>query len=411
MHSLKFAFPVAFALLVAPLGLLAAPPTKTPAPTPMPSSPWSFAVETGIGYDSNAYQAPSDPYIDYAPDPDPVPLTSTVPVVHSGVVIPADVSARYAGRARGQKFGTLAGYSLDANLYPASETRNANEYDHRLEVAFQRLLNNKRLREDTVTVGPYLRIHDKTYYDRDTGEKKVTNRGTDLSNRYSYTAIGVAAELDRETAALPHKLRADYAKLNYDEPSASFTSYDHAYYALGGDVDLRLARGTKAVLGYDYRVRDYDERQARSLSGSLTPGTARKYTYNTLGASLRNRVSDSWVAYIDYAFTDRKDDYVGYGDYTENVYGFRVVYDNDQRVRARMQARWRARDYENAFAFDDPGQPRMTYDTLEIALRGDLKMSQHYGLWAEFRSRDQDTTDLRYRYDRYLAMIGMRWTR
>ncbi len=414
MRLPRLYLPVACVLITAaPLGLQAAPPktdaTAAPAKAAPPArSPWSVAIEAGLGYDSNAYLAPSEPYIDYAPDPDPVPLTATVPVVHSGVFIPAGIRARYDGRA-GRDSGIIADYAFDAALYPDSETSNADEYNHRLSVGLQKLLNKKGFREDTFTVAPYLKIHDKTYYDRDTGETKITNLGTDLSDRYSYRAIGVRAELDHETAALPHTLRADYAKLDYDEPKPTFTSYDHAYYRLGGDVDLRLARRMKVILSYDYYVRDYDERNARDLSGALVPGSTRKYTYNNIGASLRNSLIDHWVAYLDYELTDRTDDYVSYNDYTQNSYGIRVIYDNDQRVRVRARARWWERDYDNAFAFDDPTQARMTYDAIELALRGDYKLDKNYGVWAEFRSWDQDTTDLRYRYDRYQTMVGVRW--
>jgi hypothetical protein len=405
--------PVACLLLTAaPLGVQAAPPKNGTAippaakPAPVARSPWSVAIEAGLGYDSNAYLAPSEPYIDFALDPDPTTLTT--PIVHSGVFIPAGIRARYDGRGD-RASGLIANYAFDADIYPDSETGNADEYNHRLSVGLEKLLNKKGFREDTLAVAPYLKIHDKTYYDRDTGVSKVSNLGTDLSDRYSYRALGVNAELDHETAALPHKLRANFAKLDYDEPKPTLTSYDHTYYLLGGDVDVRLARRAKMILSYDYYVRDYDERQPRDLSGSLTRGATREYVYNTIGVSLRNSLSDHWVAYLDYALTDRRDDYVGYNDYTQDSYGLRVIYDNDQRVRVRARARWWQRDYDNAFAFDDPTQARMTYDAFELVLRGDYKLEGNYGLWAEYKSWDQDTTDLRYRYDRYQAMIGVRW--
>lgn len=413
MRLTALSMPIACLLAAAaPLGAQATPPPKTSAaapvkPAPVTRSPWSFAIEAGLGYDSNAYLAPGEPYLDHAPDPDPT--TMTVPVEHSGVFIPVGIRARYDGRAPGEDTGLVADYAFDASIYPDSETGNADEYNHRLTVGLERLLNQKGRREDTLTVAPYLKIHDKTYYDRDTGEPKVTNLGTDLSDRYSYTAVGVEAQIDHETAALPHKLRANYAKLDYDEPKPTFTSYDHTYYLLGGQADLRVARGAKVILSYDYYVRDYDERLARDLSGGLTPGSTREYIYNRFGASLRNRLSDAWVLYLDYDLTDRKDDYVGYNDYTQDAYGLRVVYDSGKLMRVRMRARWWERDYDNAFAFDDPTQPRMTYDAFELALRGDYKMDRNYGLWAEYRSWDQDTTDLRYRYERYQAMVGVRW--
>ena len=67
------------------------------------------------------------------------------------------------------------------------------------------------------------------------------------------------------------------------------------------------------------------------------------------------------------------------------------------------------RDYPNAFAFDVSGQPQKTYDGIEARVKGDFALDKQWGLWAEYKYWDQNSTDLRYDYDRYQVMAGVKW--
>lgn len=366
-------------------------------------SPWSVEVSAGAGYDSNAYLAPSEPYFDYAANQPVNPET------HSGTFIPLDLRVDYDGRGNGER-GVIASYSFSGSLYPESDTDNADEYNHKLKAGMEFLLNREGKREDTFRVTPYLGIHDKTYFNRDTGDSMVSARGTDLSERYSYNVSGIKAEIEHNTARLPHGLHAEVARFDYEEPSAgTFDSYDHDYIKVGGDVTFPLAKPLKLVLSYDYSNRDYDERRARNLNGDRVRGTTREYTYNKIEASLRNRLNKNWIVSLDYGLTDREDDYVGYYDYTQNSYGVSAAYKKGKRIRVKANVEWWQRDYDNAFAFDDPTQPQMTYDAMEVSLKGDYGLGKHHGLWAEYKAWDQESTDQRYDYDRYQAMLGWRW--
>jgi hypothetical protein len=395
MHYKKLSIPTICLAMASPLAVFAAEnPEK---------SPWALEVETGIGYDSNVFLSPSKSYIDFAAVGGP---TLVNPEKRSGVFIPLGVAVDYDGR-QDETYGFIGSYSFDSQFYPDSKTENANEYNHTLTGGVEFLLNKVGKRQDTVSVTPYFGVHQKTYFNRDSGETMVsTTSGVDLSDRYSYNVTGLKTELKHNTARLPHSLHAEVATLDYVEPSPAFDSYDHTFVRIGGDVEFVLAQPTRLTVGYDYYTRDYDDRKARDLSGSLKKGTTREYVYNKLGASLRQKINPNLSLYLDYDFIDRNDEYVGYYDYTQNGYGVRAIYDNGERIRIKAKAAWWQRDYDNAFAFDDPSQE---YDSAEYLVKGDYALDNEQGIWAELKMVDKQSTDLRYDYDRYQTMVGWRW--
>lgn len=394
MRYTRLAMPVIFLALSSPVAHAEINSAK---------SPWSLEVEAGLGYDSNAYLAPSEPYIDYAP----ATPQAVNPVKHAGVFIPLGVDIDYNGRGD-KRHGAIGSYSFYGNIYPDSETENANEYNHMLQGGMEFLLKQSGRREDTLSVTPYFGVHDKTYFNRDTGDQMASNLGTDLSDRYSYNITGLKAKLKHDTSRLPHSFHADLARRDYVEPaSTAYDSYDHDYFKIGGDIEFTLAKPTKLMLSYDYFTRNYDEWKARDLSGNSVPGTTREYVYNQVGASLRQKINADLALYLDFDVTDRKDKYVGYNDYRKNRYGLRAIYGKDD-IRIKAKAVWWKRDYDNAFAFDNPTQEDMSYKAAEYSLTADYSLTKHHGLWAEFKSVDQQSTDLRYDYERKQVMAGWR---
>lgn len=368
--------------------------------------PWSLEVETGLGYDSNAYLSPTGPYFDAAAN------QQVDPQVHSGVFVPLDFQFELERRKK-KKLNFVASYDFSADFYPGSSTENADRVTQELKAGIGLLLRRKKRHEDVLTITPYIGSHDKTYFDRDTGEAKVSSvTATDLSERYSYTIRGVEAELDKEIAKFPFKIQLELAQLDYEDPSSTnFDSYDHDYMRIGADADFPINKRSKFKVSYDYYTRDYDERNDRDLDGNLVNGTARHYTYNKAGVSLRNRIGDDWTLYLDYDFVDRRDDYLGYYDYTENAYGFRLIYRSEKKFKVKAKMHWWDRNYENAFAFYEPTEPHLTYEGAEARISGEYALDRHHGLWTEWDYRNQDSSDARYAFDRYQAMVGYRWER
>ena len=367
--------------------------------------PFSMETGIGIGYDSNAYLAPSAPYIDYAQTLNP----TVTPVIHSGFFIPAYLKFKYNPNLDGRN-RFVASYRFDGDVYASSTLDNANTYSHKLSTGLEFVLGRKGKREDTFYVGPFLSYHRETYFDRDTGvEKTTTVSGTNISNRYNYSSVGLEAEYKKRTTAVQYALRAMVEQRDYDDPVV-VAQYDHTYYLIGGEVELPLAKPTELTLSYDYKVRDYEDRHARGANGVYsTTNPLQKYTYHDIGATLRNRFGKVLVVYLDASRLIRTDEYVGYNDYTEEEFRVRIVTREEKGTKLRAVLAYWKRDYPNAFAFDLLGQPRKEYDGFEAELKGELGLTGNWGLWMEYKYWNQNSSDPRYDYDRYQAMAGVKW--
>ena len=166
-----------------------------------------------------------------------------------------------------------------------------------------------------------------------------------------------------------------------------------------------IARAT-----YNHAVQDFSDRHAHDASGALSSANPLLiYIYNGIGASLRNRLSADWVLYFDYDRTRRTDDYVAYNDYTQNKYSARILYGNGD-IKARLALERWSRDYPNAYAFDVATQGEKKYDGSNLKFKADWARSANSSLWTEAIFNIQNSTDLRYDYERKQVMAGMSWT-
>jgi len=361
----------------------------------------TWSVSTGLGYDSNAYQAPRAPYIDYSLAP-PAPTT---PQRKSGFFVPYEIKADLA-KSRDQGGRLLGSATADGNLYLGAGLGNASEYNFGLHGGFEYILANEGKYEDTLYIGALIENHKRTYVDHDSGTGKVTVNGRDISGLYSHTSFGVEAKYKHNIGDIDYGLNGKYTLNDYENPPG-VSQQDHSYYTLGADTSIPVANKTSLNLSFDHSVRDYSNRHSRDAQALLTTSLL-AYTYNTFGATLRSRISPDWLVYLDFDRALRADNNVGYGDYKESRYGARILYGQD-RFKVRLALHHWGRDYPKGFAFDVAGQAAKTYSGNVLKLKAELKQTEDTTLWSELVYEAQSTTDLRYDYDRKQVMAGMSW--
>src|SRR3990170_1424096 len=290
----------------------------------------SVSVEAGLGYDSNVFLTPENPYVDLSLL---VPVTIT-PDKQTGFFVPLGLDAEYL-RPMGTGARLLSDFGFDGQIYEP-DIDNANLYDAEF------------------TLGPEFGL-------------------TKNSSLYAGIILG------------------DYMKF-------------------GGSLDYALAKSTKVSAGYKYTVRDYNDRKARDLGGNLLASNPQlEYTYHTIDLTLRQRVSDSLVAYVDYTRQDRKDEFVGYNDYGQNRYKVRAIYTPTEELRVRVAASYWDREYDRAFAFDDPAGGKKDYSGITFDAGVDYGYSKQVSFWADLNYDSQDTTDKRYEYDRTQLSAGVKY--
>jgi len=362
-----------------------------------------FELSAGIGYDSNAYRSPDAPYIDFS---NALP-TPVVPVVQDGMYIPVRVRAAISKPFSNWSY-FVASYRLRAINHADTELTNADESSHRVSIGMARDLGRERSRNRRMNIALVVRRHDETNFDRDDGLDRF-DQGSSIADRYSYLGTGAEVELKNRLGRYRYELTGGFEQRDYDDvPTAS--SYDLSSYWLGGAFKIPLGDASRLEFGYEFYVRDFDERRSKDATGDssfLNPPI--EYQYNLFEAGIRHRFSERLVTEFIYYYTTRTDEFVGYNDYTKSKIRLDTTFEFSDKFDASIQVDYRDQDYPNAFAFDSPGQARKVYEEFQVIAKAEYQLTDQFSLRADIKLESIESTDTRGEYDRALASIGVKW--
>lgn len=368
------------------------------------SRPLSLSASTGLGYDSNAFVSPDAPYTDYYIDylTGGAGASAIDPQVQSGFFANLGLDADYA-LSHEEDNPLVFSYSFDGDLYLDDSLSNANEYKHGL-----RLGRDTRFDDSSLDVGVTLDFARRIYYDRDTGDlKRTTLSGSDISDRYSYNAMGVEAQWDKRIGRNDYRLSGAYESRDY-AVATPVTQLDHTRLELGGRGEFRFGGHNKLKAGYSYTGYDYSARKALSIVDALPSATLRSYVDHDIDLSLLLRQGGQLRYYVDYDLRFRRDDFEGYHDYDQNRIKLRVLH-NGHTIDSKLSLSYKDRSYAHAFAFDNPSQPRKTYSVTDASLEFSNIPVGGRPWWIELDYRNADSNDLRYNYDRFMLVAGTDW--
>jgi len=356
--------------------------------------------KAGLGYDSNAYLAPDKGYFD------PFSGTDVDPDKKAGWFIPYELEA--GGSASWGDISWPSDAKIKGRSYADSDLANADTYRLSADTGIETVLKRRGVRENSLYVGASVDHVKKIYFDRDSGlEKETSTTAESLSDRYVYTSYGAEARLNMRTGSPKYQLNAGAKRYDYEEvPLLSSLDYDLLF--LGGEVQGNPLKNTKVSLGYDFSLRNYSDRLARDEDGNQLAGNDKlRYDYHDLALGLTQRLGENWRLYLEYDLKLRKDQFVGYNDYTRHRFGLRGKYKDDAgRLLALGLSYWQRR-YPNAYAFDDPAYDKKSYKTWDFNIDGELPLSKVWKLWMENELRLQNCTDPRYEYDHYQIVAGI----
>lgn len=389
-----------FVLAISALLLSAAACAAPPKPLPGISA----SAETGFGYDSNAYQAPSAPYIDRAVGATQNQLVT--PQVQRGFFIPYKARLEALGPVQNNQrlLGSLA---LSGRKYLGG-MGNADEFNLAGKGGMTFDLGDGNRTKKMLYGGLLLERHHQLYVDHDSGASKTTATGSNISNRYNYTTLGLEGEFKDELDDFDYSVKAQFLQNDYADPVV-VSQLDHSYFNLAGSLDYKLIAGTKLNFSAAHSVRDYSARQARDASGAtVATNPLLKYTYDDFGVSLRDRLSPEWLYYLDYDYSQRGDGYVSYNDYRSHRVGGRLLF-RQEGLKGRVAFHHWKRDYPNAFAYDVAGQARKAYSGNDLRLKVEREQSSQLSYWGEVVFETQDSSDQRYAYTRKQLMVGVDW--
>ena len=361
------------------------------------------AMSVGFGFDSNAFRSPDEAYIDYsATIPTPVD-----PVPQSGAYIPVRVTGDY-WRPLSERTALTTSYSFRGEYHTDSDLRNADFDDHRLTIGGERKVGSSGSENRRIALEAFYRVHGETYFDRDDGLDRFDD-GQSIADRYDYHSVGAEADLKTKLGSSRYEFRAGWEQRDYQTvPTAS--SYDLTNYWFDGGIKIPLSDTSRIELGYEYYVRDFDERRSRDSTGdaSLLNSTL-EYHYQEFRAGLRHRFSKRLITELVYYHTIRSDEFAGYNDYTKNRIRLSATFDSLNRFQTSVRLDYRDQNYPNAFAFDNPSQPQKEYQDLEAILVVDYELTDRLSIRANIKQEFVESSDPRGEYDRLRGAIGIFW--
>ncbi len=357
----------------------------------------------GFGYDSNAYRSPDSPYTDYSLEP-PVDVD---PVEQSGSYVPVRIRAAYFNPLS-DRSTLVAAYRHWGDYYTDSELGNADETDHRLTLGVEHALGDGQSSSREFSYAAFIRSHGETNFDRDDGLERFDD-GVSIADRFDYTGVGMEAEYKNRFGRVRYEIDASYSIRDYDDV-ATASSYDLSDYWLHGAIKIPLARSTRLEVGYEYRVRDFDDRRARDANGdSSSANPTLEYQYGIFDLGVRHRMSDSLVVELIYSRTNRDDQFVGYNDYTKDKVSFEATFEFSENFAAQLEVDYRDQQYDNAYAFNNPSQPSKEYQELQFGVSALYRVTDQLSLRADVEQEDVDSSDQRGAYDRLRASLSVSW--
>jgi tetratricopeptide (TPR) repeat protein len=358
-----------------------------------------------LGQDDNIYHAPAEPYVDLA---DPA-LPTVTPVVQSASFTPVDLLAAYSLHNEAGDTDFRFAYVLDADFYP-SEFANANRISQRFSMGADILLGERERRRRELQSAFFVRQHQETNFDPDTGLEREIN-GEDISDRFSYQASGVEGEFDHRLGAWRWALDMRFERREYDAMPL-VANYDHDYYYTAVSFEREIKSATTLTFGVRRYSRVYDTRPARDLSGDLLPtNPPEEYDYSGVALGIERRLTRTIDLDFDYLRVDRLDTFLGYYDYTEDAVRLRAVFRPHDRFYLSIGGVARAYDYPNAFAFNEPTAGPRELDERGLEALAEFRLGERWSIHAGLDSTDVTSTDARAAYARARTTLGATWRR
>lgn len=362
---------------------------------------WDFSAR--VGYDDNAFRSPAKPYVDLSQALAPV----VTPVEQSGMFIPLRIGANYINPFAG-KSSFVWSYDYRGDLYVDSNLKNANISNHRFAIGGERMLGDSGSANRRLAASLVAKRHIQTNFDRDDGLDRF-DTGQDISDRFNYTSVGAEADVRNRIGNHRFTLGAGYEQRNYDSvPTAS--DYDLDMYWVNGDIRFAVSTDSQLKFGFEYSVRDYDQRRAHDAMGLATSANPTlEYDYQVYEASFRHRFSDRFIAQVTYYRTERTDQFVGYNDYDQDKFRLTTRFNLSNRLITNVRITYRDQTYPNAFAFDNPTQAQKNYDEIEVYATTEYQLRDHLSIYGEVKYQDVGSSDPRGEYERLRAAIGISW--
>jgi tetratricopeptide (TPR) repeat protein len=356
----------------------------------------------GYGNDSNIFRSPDRPYIDYADPNRPI----VTPMVQSGAFVPVSFSARYQINSLPFE-GFYGEYRLAGRYYVDEALENGNEYLHEFRFGsdYEREKDDRKRRVQSAFA---VARKDEVYYDPDDGTSRDVD-GEGIEDRMNYLRYGpqLSARQSGEKLSFGTHLKAEL--WDYEDTEV-VPEYDHEYFVARLYGQYKFTQTSLLRVTGEWYSRRFGDRPAYDLDGQQRIGNPGiRYDYLALGLRARQRITNSMWFGFDIERTERKDQYVGYYDYTRDSFGMEFHWSPGQRFDFEASGVYSLYDFPNAFAFHEPTLPSRTQESLDATVRARYHFTRHLSVEAKAVVREVVSNDIRIQYDRTQYQVGIRW--
>jgi len=369
------------------------------------------SIETGLGYDSNPFLTPSNPYLDLTNNGGGLLIQ---PVIQSGMFIPIKAKGNYEYRLQ-KDIRLLADIKLDGKFFTDSALKNANQYKTEAHAGARFRLNKYKRETNHIEVKAIVGNVDRIYVDHDTGELKLTgnNLDKDQSNRYKYTKTGAELAYTYKFKKTDFLIQLRYEDRDYEEPE-SWSSLDHTYSRFKLQGGYQLSKVLHIGAHYEYALRDYSKRKSYDIdttTGDISlvkPGV--NYTYHDVNTYMDYKVSKAYKTKIGYFLSSRSDDNIGYSDFLYH----RITWDNDykfsKKLRSSLMLKYYVYDYLKAYAFDtSTSLPKKEVSGYKLAFQTKYRINSNIFAKFDLNYHDALASDKRFEYDETIAMATVKY--
>lgn len=365
---------------------------------------------TGLGYDSNPYLTPSDPYIDYSADS--TGNTTIYPNVQSGMFVPLLLRGDYEYRYS-QDVRLLSELKFSGKYFTDSSLKNANQYKSELSGGVRFRFNKYKREINRVDIKAFVGNVYEIYIDHDDGEAKLTASG-DQSNRYQYKKAGVEAEYKYDFKKSDFKIRGRYEYRDYEDPD-TWAPLDQTYTRLKFQGGYQLTKALHLGAYYEFKMRNYTDRKSYEIDPNgididLVGPSGVNYTYNDFKLFGNYRVTRNYRTKLNYLVSIRQDNNQGYNDYLYQRIEWVNKYRFTKQLRAALKLSYHNYDYKNAYAYNQ----LTTLDKLETSgykayLNTKYKFTESWVADVDLMYRQEDSTDERYAYNETIGMAMVKY--
>ncbi|MFV1985043.1 MAG: hypothetical protein ACC657_15960, partial [Thiohalomonadales bacterium] len=334
--------------------------------------------------------------------------TQVNPTTYSSMFIPLRFNLNH-NKTLDDTNTLITNYKFNGSFYTNRNYSNADQQLHRFNIGNEKIFIRDKKQRNELYAGISLGYKKRLYVDRDTGDNQQSGPD-DISDRYTYNFYGAELKYQNKKNNFKYRLQADLESRDYVK-AGTVSEYDNNKIGLAGDISWRVIKPTKLYAGLEFYNIDYNTRPSRNENGDLFKSNpARKYSYSIFSVGVRHRFNHSWLVYLDLLNKQRDDKFKGYDNYTKILYKLRIHYRAMTRLKFKLSIVSWNRDYDNAFAFDHMEYGvKKTYDATIIKLAGIYQLKKDMTINISYLQNNQDSTDLRYVYDRAIALATFEW--